>query len=767
MCIQRIRELKAHKRKLEQENIARKESIVNREKIEAKRELLREKQAAREERQTERRNKRAEEKESLAQERMTRHRSLESVKTLPHVHLCSVSETLCGEIFGKEMFSAEKVAAETKAKAKEDARIAAEKVAAKAKVEEEARIAAEKAAAEAKAKAEEEARLAAEKAAAKAKAEEEARIVEEEAAAKAKAKAEGHIAAEKAAVEVKAKAEDEARVAAEKAAAKAKAKAEEEARIAAEKAAAEAKAKAGEEARVAAEKEAAEAKANAEEEAHVAAEMHHQLKLLTDEADVALFNLGLSDTCATEAVLSVAGGRLATIFRLLIKFTPTFRRKNVRGFFEAVPVSCFFDADDDPNSSFAEQGIHPADAGKYAASAIVVYDLDGQYCKSKVHLDLTTDDAQSSSDPSTSGSVALALIPPTVADLDGDGILEIIVGTSFGLLYVLEMKDPDCSVKEMFPVRVGEIRDQVAVSHVTGNATVHDLFGSLSAVRLGDVDGNGMLDVVAVSITTNNNSVGGTHKQQHTVTHQLNVWTLHASNGEPLVHHPIVIDILPTHDKESLDRVDLLSTLRGDTIDVEYVKLLNDLATSTFMVDATANPKPHTPGYGGDARGLHILIPAPDGNIYIVEGGSGCTQKLTVGAPLNPLLLADELTGDGRFSIVASTTDEQLLAFETPLPAHPLNVWEGVVRGRRNGFVHGYGGASQGGGFLVTEESAALTGIAQALLYLSNWYCVLKVFILIFKYLTRHSFLNSKSYNFQGVKYRSCNRLSSWRSNPR
>ena len=115
----------------------------------------------------------------------------------------------------------DKAYAAAKAKAEEEARIAAEKeAAAKVKAEEEARIAAEKAAA-AKAKAEEDARIAAEK-----KAEAERIAAEKAAAAKAKAEEDARIAAEK-------KAEAE-RIAAEKAAA-AKAKAEEDARIAAEK----------------------------------------------------------------------------------------------------------------------------------------------------------------------------------------------------------------------------------------------------------------------------------------------------------------------------------------------------------------------------------------------------------------------------------------------------------------------------------------------------------------------------------------------------
>lgn len=171
--------------------------------------------------------------------------------------------------------------AAAKAKAEEEARIAAaEAAAAKARAEEQARIAAEREAA-AKAKAEEQARIVAEReAAAKAKAEEQARIAaEREAAAKAKAEEQARIAAEKAAAAeaaAKAKAEEKARIEAEREAA-AKAKAEEQARIAAEKEAAAkaaAKTKAEEQARIAAEKEAAAeaaAKAKAEEEARIEA----------------------------------------------------------------------------------------------------------------------------------------------------------------------------------------------------------------------------------------------------------------------------------------------------------------------------------------------------------------------------------------------------------------------------------------------------------------------------------------------------------------
>lgn len=49
-----------------------------------------------------------------------------------------------------------------------------------------------------------------------------------------------------------------------------------------------------------------------------------------------------------------------------------------------------------------------------------------------------------------------------MADLDGDGRSEVIVGTSLGLLYVLDARSG--FVLRGFPMQFGEIQSQVAVS---------------------------------------------------------------------------------------------------------------------------------------------------------------------------------------------------------------------------------------------------------------------------------------------------------------
>ena len=59
----------------------------------------------------------------------------------------------------------------------------------------------------------------------------------------------------------------------------------------------------------------------------------------------------------------------------------------------------------------------------------------------------------------------------------------------------------------------------------------------------------------------------------------------------------------------------------------------------------------------------------------------------------------------------------ELLAFGTSAPYHPLNSWQGMPNGQRNGFTHGrhfgvflYGGGSTNGGDngLPLGEAAAL-----------------------------------------------------------
>lgn len=71
------------------------------------------------------------------------------------------------------------------------------------------------------------------------------------------------------------------------------------------------------------------------------------------------------------------------------------------------------------------------DIGKYVAGGIVVFNLDTKQVKWSAQLDMSTE---------TGKFRAYIYSSPTVVDLDGDGNLDILVGTSFGLFYVLDHK---------------------------------------------------------------------------------------------------------------------------------------------------------------------------------------------------------------------------------------------------------------------------------------------------------------------------------------
>lgn len=68
------------------------------------------------------------------------------------------------------------------------------------------------------------------------------------------------------------------------------------------------------------------------------------------------------------------------------------------------------------------------DIGKYVGGAIVVFNLNTKQVKWTQDLDLSTDSVSFR---------AYIYSSPTVVDVDEDGYLEILVGTSFGFLYVL------------------------------------------------------------------------------------------------------------------------------------------------------------------------------------------------------------------------------------------------------------------------------------------------------------------------------------------
>ncbi|XP_042450680.1 protein DEFECTIVE IN EXINE FORMATION 1-like [Zingiber officinale] len=137
-----------------------------------------------------------------------------------------------------------------------------------------------------------------------------------------------------------------------------------------------------------------------------------------------------------------------------------------------VAVSYFFDREyyDNPEHSTELGGIN---IEKYVASGIVVFNLDIKQVKWIQDLDLSVD----------SGNFrAYVYSSPTVVDLDGDGKLDILVGTSYGLFYIL---DHHGQVRNKFSLEMAEIQAPAVAADINDDGKIEivtvDTHGNVAA----------------------------------------------------------------------------------------------------------------------------------------------------------------------------------------------------------------------------------------------------------------------------------------------
>nr|CAB3492633.1 unnamed protein product [Digitaria exilis] len=124
-----------------------------------------------------------------------------------------------------------------------------------------------------------------------------------------------------------------------------------------------------------------------------------------------------------------------------------------------IAVSYFFDHEyyDNPEHAKELEGI---DIGKYVASGIVVFNLDTRQVKWTAELDLSTDSVNFRAHVYSS---------PTVVDLDGDGYLDILVGTGYGLFYVIDHRG---KVRNKFPLEMAEIHAPVIAADINDDGKI-------------------------------------------------------------------------------------------------------------------------------------------------------------------------------------------------------------------------------------------------------------------------------------------------------
>lgn len=298
-------------------------------------------------------------------------------------------------------------------------------------------------------------------------------------------------------------------------------------------------------------------------------------------------------------------------------------------------VSYFFDREYYDNPAHSHELDPSIDMSKYVAGGVYVVDLKTLSLKWHTHLDLSTD---------TVDYRAYVYSSPTLVDLDRDGQMEIVVGTSVGFLYVLRS---DGTSQKGFPVQMGEIQAQVAAVDLDGDGypelVAADTRGSVAVFRrdgselwerhlssliaqgvsVGDVDGDGALEIVVGT------SSGAIH-------------VLRGATGAPV--HPF-----PFYTNGRVMAPVLLTKLRGDE------------------------------------SAMTLVAISFDGFVYLVDGKKACRDVIDLGETSYSMPLVDDLTGNGKMDLVLATMNGVVYVYESlDTPYDPLHAWTSQVHSVNN-----------------------------------------------------------------------------------
>ncbi|KAL9374289.1 hypothetical protein Peur_033909 [Populus x canadensis] len=301
-----------------------------------------------------------------------------------------------------------------------------------------------------------------------------------------------------------------------------------------------------------------------------------------------------------------------------------------------VAVSYFFDHEYYDNPEHLKE-LGDIDVGKYVASSVVVFNLDTKQVKWTRELDIST---------STAKFRAYVYSSPSVVDLDGDGNLDILVGTSFGLFYVL---DHHGNIRENFPLEMAEIQGAVVAADINDDGKIElvttDVHGNVAAwtsqgkeiwekhlkslvsqgPTIGDVDGDGHTDVVVPTLSGN-------------------IYVLSGKDGSIVRPYPY-----RTHGR------------------VMNQVLLLDLSKR-----------------GEKNKGLTLVTTSFDGYLYLIDGPTSCADVVDIGETSYSMVLADNVDGGDDLDLIVSTMNGNVFCFSTPVPHHPLKAWRSNNQGRNN-----------------------------------------------------------------------------------
>ena len=356
-------------------------------------------------------------------------------------------------------------------------------------------------------------------------------------------------------------------------------------------------------------------------------------------------------------------------------------------------VSYFFDDAEWPRPRVDRELGRGVDIDKYVMAGAVAISLRGGGGRRRgdvvwaSHLD---------SSASSSRFQARALASPSVADVDRDGSLEVVVTTTLGFVYILE--GATGKARDGWPLQLAPLQGSAALADVDGcgrlELIVADEAGTVACLKsssssssssspgiaangtaggesaslvlwerhlgaavtatpaLGDVDGDGDLEVVvgdaAGSVWCLDARTGlDANRWQHgkgDVAARRNAlwpWKRESSSSSSSSSSGTSSSSSPSSSSSSSSSSTSSSSRRGARGRIVSAPLLVPLGDPPLQQ--------------GRYPPLRVVVPAFDGVLYAISGDGACFDSIDLGEASYSRPLADDIDGDGSLEIVLAT----------------------------------------------------------------------------------------------------------------